>query len=68
MVAIELTETLSVGLSRPAFLVAFPIAVAAVWALLYRGASGAASARSRRWLLLARVVVVALVALSAAGR
>ena len=67
MVAIELTETLSVGLSRPAFLVAFPIAVAAVWALLYRGASGAASARSRRWLLLARVVVVALVVLSAAG-
>lgn len=67
MVAVELTEALSVGLSRPAFLVAFPVAVAAVWALLYRGASGVASPRSRRWLLFVRVVVVALVVLSAAG-
>jgi Mg-chelatase subunit ChlD len=67
MAAVELTETLSVGLSRPAFLLAFPVAAAAVWALLFRGSSGTASERSRRWLLAARVVIVALVVLSAAG-
>ena len=67
MVAVELTDALSVGLSRPAFLLAFPAAAAAVWALLYRGASGTASPRSRKWLFAVRVVVVALVVLSAAG-
>ncbi|GGJ09739.1 hypothetical protein GCM10008995_19550 [Halobellus salinus] len=67
MVAVELTDVLSVGLSRPAFLLAFPAAAAAVWALLYRGASGTASPRSRKWLFAVRVVVVALVVLSAAG-
>ena len=67
MVAVELTDALSVGLSRPAFLLAFPAAAAAVWALLYRGASGTASPRSRKWLFAVRLVVVALVVLSAAG-
>jgi len=67
MVAIELTETLSVGLSRPAFLLAFPAAAAAVWALLYRGASGTASPQSRKWLFAVRLLIVALVVLSAAG-
>jgi hypothetical protein len=67
MVAVELTEALSVGLSRPVFLLAFPVAAAALWALLYRGASGTASARSRKWLFAVRLVVVALVVLSAAG-
>ncbi len=67
MVAVELTETLSVGLARPAFLLAFPAAAAAVWALLYRGASGTASPRTRKWLFAVRLLVVALVVLSAAG-
>ena len=67
MVAVELTDALSVGVARPAFLLAFPAAAAAVWALLYRGASGTASPRSRKWLFAVRLVVVALVVLSAAG-
>jgi hypothetical protein len=67
MVAVELTETLSVGLARPAFLLVFPAAAAAVWAVLYRGASGTASQRSRKWLFAVRLVIVALVVLSAAG-
>jgi len=67
MVAVGVSETLSVGLSRPAFLLAFPAAAAAVWALVYRGASGTASARSRRWLVAVRLLVVALVVLAAAG-
>ena len=67
MVAVEVSETLSVGLARPAFLVAFPVAAAAVWALLFRGASGTASPRSRRWLFAARLLVVALLVVSAAG-
>ena len=67
MVAIELTETLSVGVARPAFLLAFPAAAAAVWALLYRGVSGTASPQSRKWLFAVRLLIVALVVLSAAG-
>jgi Mg-chelatase subunit ChlD len=67
MVAVELTETVSVGLARPVFLVALPVAAAAIWALLYRGASGTASPRSRKWLFAVRLLVVALVVLSAAG-
>ncbi|WP_435182451.1 VWA domain-containing protein [Halobellus sp. EA9] len=67
MVGVELTEGLSVGLARPLFLLALPLGVAALWALIFRGASGTASGESRRWLFAARVVVVALVVLSAAG-
>ncbi|MFB6251510.1 MAG: VWA domain-containing protein [Halobellus sp.] len=67
MVSIELTQGLSIGLARPLFLLALPLCTAAVWALIYRATSGAASATSRRWLLLARVAVIALVVVSAAG-
>ncbi|MFD1599688.1 VWA domain-containing protein [Halobellus rarus] len=65
--AVELTEALSVGVERPLLLLAFPIAAVALWALVFRDADGTASERSRRWFLLARVVVVALLVLSAAG-
>ena len=61
MVSVELTDALSVGLARPLFLLALPLGAAAAWALIYRAASGAASMTSRRWLLAARVAVVALV-------
>ncbi|MGQ4556226.1 VWA domain-containing protein [Halobellus sp. GM3] len=67
MVEASLTEALSVGLARPVFLLALPVAALALWALVFRDASGAASTRSRRWFLVARVAVVALVVLSAAG-
>ncbi|MFB6091831.1 MAG: VWA domain-containing protein [Haloquadratum sp.] len=66
-VSVELTEGLSVGLARPLFLLAFPVAGLALWALFFWKASGSASARSRRLLLAARLVVVALVVLAAAG-
>ncbi|WP_311173627.1 VWA domain-containing protein [Halobellus ordinarius] len=66
-VSVELTEALSVGLARPLFLVALPLGVLAIWALLFRGAEGTASERSRRLLFAARVLVVALVVLGAAG-
>jgi Mg-chelatase subunit ChlD len=67
MVSVELTDALSVGLARPLFLLALPLGAAAAWALIYRAASGAASMTSRRWLLAARVAVVALVVVGAAG-
>jgi Mg-chelatase subunit ChlD len=66
-VSVELTEALSVGLERPLFLLALPLAALALWALVFREADGTASERSRRWFLAARVAVVALVVLSAAG-
>ena len=66
-VSVELTEAFSVGFERPLFFLLAPVAALALWALVFRGASGTASDRSRRWFLAARVVVVALVVLSAAG-
>jgi Mg-chelatase subunit ChlD len=66
-VSVELTEAFSVGFERPLFFLLVPFAAVALWALVFRGASGMASDRSRRWFLAARVVVVALVVLSAAG-
>ncbi|WP_256288236.1 vWA domain-containing protein [Halobellus inordinatus] len=65
--SVELIEGLSVGLARPAYLLAFPIAALTLWALVFRDASGTASEDSRRWFLAARLAVVALVVLSAAG-
>ncbi|WP_144901169.1 vWA domain-containing protein [Halobellus captivus] len=65
--SVELTDTFSVGLERPLLLLALPVAAVALWALVFRGASGTASPDSRRWFLAARVAVVALVVLSAAG-
>ena len=55
------------GLERPLFLLVFPIAALALWALVFREADGTASERSRRWFLAARIAVVALLVLSAAG-
>ncbi|RLM59292.1 VWA domain-containing protein [Halobellus sp. Atlit-31R] len=65
--SVEVVDGLSVGLARPAYLAAFPVAALALWALIFRDASGTASGSSRRWFLVARVAVVALVVLSAAG-
>jgi len=66
-VSAELTDGLSVGLQRPLLLLALPIALLALWALVFRDATGLASTRSRRWFFAARVAIVALVVLSAAG-
>ncbi|WP_411968387.1 VWA domain-containing protein [Haloferax sp. YSSS75] len=57
----------TVGLARPLFLVAFPLAVALVWALVFQGASGTAGTRSRRLLFASRLVVVFLLVVAAMG-
>jgi len=56
-----------VGLERPAALLALPVAVAALLALIRYRASGTASTRSRRLLLASRVVVATLIVVAAAG-
>ncbi|WP_416839447.1 vWA domain-containing protein [Haloferax sp. DFSO52] len=58
---------ITVGLERPLLLVAVPIVVVLVWALIFRGATGTAGTRSRRLLLASRVVVVLLLVVAAAG-
>ncbi len=56
-----------VGLETPLALVLFPVAVAALLALAYWRAAGTASDRSRRLLILSRVVVTLLVVVAVAG-
>lgn len=66
MVGLELGD-LTVGLERPLFLLALPVGVAVLWALVWYRARGTASGRSRRWFFAARVLTVALLVVSAAG-
>ncbi len=56
-----------VGLETPVALALVPVVVGALWALTYWRADGTASARSRRLLLVSRVVVALLVVLAVAG-
>ncbi|AFK18981.1 VWA domain-containing protein [Haloferax mediterranei ATCC 33500] len=57
----------TVGLERPIFLIALPVAALLVWALIYRGASGTAGNRSRRLLFASRLLVAFLLVVAAAG-
>ena len=64
---VTLPNDVVVGLERPLLLLAIPVLVAVLWFLVFRGATGTASARSRRRFLAARAVLVALVVVAAAG-
>jgi hypothetical protein len=66
-VGYELPSGLTVGLERPLFLLAFPVGVALLWALVWYRASGTASTRSRRWFFAVRVFTVLLLVAAAAG-
>ncbi|MFC6825868.1 VWA domain-containing protein [Halopelagius fulvigenes] len=63
----ELPTGLSAGAERPLLLLALPVCALLLWALVWRGATGTASERSRRWFFATRLLVVALVVLAAAG-
>ncbi|MFB6130247.1 MAG: VWA domain-containing protein [Salinigranum sp.] len=56
----------TVGVARPLLLAVFPLALAALWFLVFRS-DGSASGRSRRLLFLSRTVLVAALVLAAAG-
>ncbi|KTG08234.1 vWA domain-containing protein, partial [Haloferax profundi] len=58
---------ITLGLSRPVFLVAFPVAVVLIWYLIFRGANGTAGTRSRRLLFASRLFVALLLVVAAAG-
>jgi hypothetical protein len=60
-------DGVTVGLARPLLLLALPLGLLAVWAFVYRRATGTASTRSRRLLTLSRVVVVCCLVVAAAG-
>ena len=60
-------DGVTVGLTRPLLLLALPLGLLAVWALVYRNAAGTASTRSRRLLTLSRVLVVCCLVVAAAG-
>ena len=64
---VTLPNDVVVGLERPLLLLALPVLVAVLWALVFRGATGTASPRSRRRFLAARLVLVTLVVVAAAG-
>ncbi|RDI70713.1 VWA domain-containing protein [Halopelagius longus] len=66
-VSVELPTGLSAGVERPLLLLVLPVCVLLLWALVWRGATGTASERSRRWFFATRLLVVALVVLAAAG-
>lgn len=66
-VSFDLPTGLSAGLERPLALLALPAGVLLLWGLVWRGATGTASERSRRWFFATRLLVVALVVLAAAG-
>ncbi|SFR43503.1 vWA domain-containing protein [Halogeometricum limi] len=55
------------GLERPLFLLALPLGALLLWGLVWYGADGTASERSRRWFFAARVLTVALLVVAAAG-
>ncbi|EMA07136.1 VWA domain-containing protein [Haloferax denitrificans] len=57
----------TLGLQRPLFLVALPVAALLAWALIFRGADGTAGGRSRRLLFASRFLVVLLLVVAAAG-
>lgn len=61
-----LGDGVAVGVENPLVLLAFPVLVAVLWWLVFRG-TGTASTRSRRLFFVARVVLVALVVVAAAG-
>ncbi|SEO67545.1 von Willebrand factor type A domain-containing protein [Halogranum amylolyticum] len=60
-------EGVTVGFARPLLLLAVPLGLLAVWALVYRDATGTATARSRRLLTVSRVLVVCCLVVAAAG-
>ncbi|ESP89132.1 VWA domain-containing protein [Candidatus Halobonum tyrrellensis] len=60
-------DGVTVGLSRPLLLLALPLGLLAVWAVVYRNADGTAGRRSRRLLAVSRVVVVCCLVVAAAG-
>jgi Mg-chelatase subunit ChlD len=62
-----LPNGLVVGLERPLVLLALPVGVALLWALVYRGAAGVAGPSSRRRLFAVRVVLVVLLVGAAVG-
>ena len=64
---VTLPNDVVVGLERPLLLLAVPLLVVVLWALVLRGATGTASAGSRRRFLVARAILVALVVVAAAG-
>lgn len=74
---VTLPNGVAVGVERPWLLLALPLAVVALWWLIYRGraadgtdaahSTDTASGRSRRYLFAARLVVVTLVVTAAAG-
>ena len=60
-------DGLTLGLERPLFLVALPLALLAVWWVVYRGTDGTATPRMRRLLTVSRVLVVCCLVVAAAG-
>ncbi|EJN59232.1 VWA domain-containing protein [Halogranum rubrum] len=60
-------DGITVGLSRPLLLLALPLALFALWAVVYRDADGTASSRSRRFLMVSRVLIVVCLVVAAAG-
>jgi hypothetical protein len=67
MTSLTLPNGLTVGLVRPLFLVALPVGVALLWALIWRGAAGTASKQTRRAFFAVRVLVVVFLVVAAAG-
>ncbi|QIB73859.1 VWA domain-containing protein [Halogeometricum borinquense] len=67
MVGFELPTGMTVGVERPLFLLALPIGVILLWALVWYRADGTASNRSRRWFFVVRILTVVLLVVSAAG-
>ena len=56
-----------IGVERPLVAVALPVAVVLLWAVIYRGADGVASAASRHRLFVVRIVLAVLLVGAAAG-
>ena len=60
-------DGVTVGLARPLLLLVVPLGLLAVLTLVYRNAAGTAGSRSRRLLVVSRVLVVCCLVVAAAG-